>query len=77
MNFHVGEQVRVIDTGKTRDPNGMGAGKMWLNSWENEMDEAHYGKGLFTIEEIDPDLGIKFVDHTFYYPANVLKKELH
>lgn len=75
--FQIGDVVRVASAGVTNDPNGMGKGKKWVNSWVPSMTE---NIGLtFTIKDID-DHGAWFEEpdsdnlHGGYgYPLNVLE----
>lgn len=77
MSFQVGDVVRVGSQGVTNDPNGMGPGIRWVNSWVAEMD---INVGItFTVKDID-EHGVWFEEqdsdnlHGGYgYPINVLE----
>jgi len=71
--FKVGDKVKVVRRVDPLDPNGMGEGKKWCNSWESpEMDDS-IGKE-FIISEIDEFLGVRFLNASFNYPIAALEK---
>ena len=72
MTFQVGQKVRVTSVGVTNDPNGMGQGVQWVNSWQEDMTE-NVGK-VFTVEFVATDgTGVHVEECVYGYPANVLE----
>jgi predicted DNA-binding antitoxin AbrB/MazE fold protein len=71
--FEAGDKVKVVRIGMSRDPDGMGPGKLYENAWMTSMDNS-LGE-TFTIKSIGSN-GVYFVedDYQLGYPLNVLEK---
>lgn len=71
IEFNVGDKVRIERSTVDRDPDGMGAGVEWENSWTDNMDD-EIGKE-FTISHIGPAGAHLFGDrHDYGWPLNVM-----
>ena len=69
--FKVGDKVKVVRKVDGYDPNGMGKGKTWKNSWQTNMQEV-IGRE-FVVEDIR-ESGVYFVGYSFGFPITALEK---
>lgn len=70
VEFKVGDKVKVLSVGVSDDPNGMGPGVRYMNSWVRSMDDS-VGK-IFIIASITSN-GVHFEQDYLGYPLNVLE----
>lgn len=73
VEFNVGDKVRVMRQVESFDPNGMGDGVEWENTWVDDMDRF---LGLeFEISDFSPE-GVDLSEETCFYlfPLTALDK---
>lgn len=77
VEFEIGDRVMVDGIAETEQPDGMGDGIDWQNSWVEDMNDAIFKE--FEIYDID-EAGVRFVEiegdwNTEYmFPLSALRK---
>lgn len=76
VEFKVGDRVKVVSDAESLDPNGMGVGVKWENTWAGSCGEYLHMDGYigleFEIADIS-ELGVFFSDDfTFGFPLSCM-----
>lgn len=70
-DISVGSKVKIVREVKSNDPDGMGEGKEWRNSWTYRMSEALGKEGI--VEFISGRTGVRIAGIPFSYPLAALE----